>query len=120
MRSRSPSTKRRRDSRAPKLSRSRSSRALRESSRSLALGCPAKAAEQRDKGHVGDGLLLDACAGAPHEREGLFTEAAERDQHASTWGELIDERTWNCGRARSDEDRVIRTVLRPANGSVAN
>ena len=64
-------------------------------------------------------LVLQRSADPPVHEQSLLLPCSDGNQHASTFRDLRQQRFRNGWRARTDEYRVVRRVLAPAERTVA-
>ena len=75
--------------------------------------------DERNEPHGGDFQRLDPIALPLRDHELLLRPIADRNEQPSALGELLEQRLRHRRRTRANEDRVVRRVLAPADGSVA-
>ena len=75
--------------------------------------------EQRHEANRKKGLLLDTAVPPRDKRDSLIILGAERNDHESARGKLIDEAFGNFGRSGRYDDPVEKTKIGPTLGSVS-
>src|SRR5438477_3105626 len=100
---------------------STSARIARSSSDAVSIILPSLLADQRHEAHAAKTLLDQLPLCALRDLDQLLHPAwvAQRHDDAAARRELVDQRPGHVAAARSGDDRVIGSALRPALGAVA-
>src|SRR5688500_4263829 len=80
---------------------------------------PAVGPAQRHEADGEDGLALHSAALLRDDGQRLHVPSPERYQQLAAFGELVHQRLGDARRRGADEDRVVRTILAPPEGTVA-